>query len=151
MDNMCNNATLGKQSDKPKSETAGVNLDRFSSHFNISNSKLSPSQKHNVQKFLYENRELFVTPESVKHKIILKPGANLRQQPVYRLSPDKREALRSQLDELLRPKINAPVDETRDLPITFPLVLVSKRTPAKDQSGNVVSKWRTTCDLRLFE
>ena len=44
------------------------------------------------------------------------------------LPPNKREVLRHHLDELLRQGIIAPVSEKEDLPITSPIILVSKRT-----------------------
>ncbi|VDI44524.1 Hypothetical predicted protein, partial [Mytilus galloprovincialis] len=83
---------------------------------------------------------LFVTEENpdlgftnvVKHQICLKPDFKPKHQRSYRLTPEKKDILRHHLDELLRQSAIAPVEETEDVPITSPVVLVSKRTYQKD-------------------
>ena len=47
------------------------------------------------------------------------------------MSPDKREVLRHQLNELLQQGIITPVNEKEDIPISSPIVLVSKRNKPK--------------------
>ncbi|MCG8077951.1 MAG: DDE-type integrase/transposase/recombinase, partial [Candidatus Thiodiazotropha taylori] len=88
---------------------------------------------------LVSNHDLFVTEENpslgltsvVEHQIHLIPNAKSKHQRPYRLSPDKREVLRHQLDELLQQGIITPVSEKEDIPISSPIVLVSKRNKPK--------------------
>ena len=47
------------------------------------------------------------------------------------MSPDKKEVLRHQLNELLQQGIITPVNEKKDIPISSPIVLVSKRNKPK--------------------
>ena len=118
--------------------TKSAHNSEFLSLFEI-NSDLSSQQKQNVEKLLIENKALFVTPDNpdlgltdlVEHKIHLKPGMTPKHQRPYKLAPDKREVLRHQLDELLRQGIIAPVSEKEDIPISSPIVLVSKRNKPK--------------------
>ena len=118
--------------------TKSAHNSEFLSLFEI-NSDLSSKQKQNVEKLLIENKALFVTPDNpdlgltdlVEHKIHLKPGMTPKHQRPYKLAPDKREVLRHQLDELLRQGIIAPVSEKEDIPISSPIVLVSKRNKPK--------------------
>ncbi|XP_064598461.1 uncharacterized protein LOC135464824 [Liolophura sinensis] len=101
------------------------------------NSNLLNEDREQLQKVLYDNKDVFVTSDNpglglthvVEHNIVLKPGAKPKYQRPYRLSPDKREVLRHQLDEVLAQGVIAPVNETEDLPITSPIVLVTKRNP----------------------
>lgn len=130
--------------------------------FDISD-HLSESEKSQLLNFLYLQKDIFVTPENpslgytevVKHKIILKPDAKSKHHKSYRLSTDKREVLRHQLDELLSQGIIAPVSETEDLFITSPVVLVSKtcRDTSKASSAKDASlqKLRFCCDFRYSQ
>lgn len=106
----------------------------FISNFNIPD-HLSGDQKSTLIAFLNRHKSLFVTPENpelgyteiVQHKITLKHDFKPKNQRSYRLTPDKKEVLRHHLDELLQQGVIAPVNETDDVPITSPIVLVSKR------------------------
>ncbi|CAC5388074.1 unnamed protein product [Mytilus coruscus] len=82
------------------------------------------------------------------HEIDFKP----KNQRPYRLPPDKKEALREHLDELLRQNIIAPVSETEDVPIISPIVLVSKqdRNKKQENSQNSSAKYRFCCDFRYL-
>jgi len=83
----------------------------------------------------------------------LKPDAKPKYQRPYRLAPDKKQVLRHHLDELLRQGIICPVDPSEDIPITSPIVLVSKRSttqnkrPPYDQEASL-SQFRFCCDFR---
>ena len=109
------------------------------SNFELVDSELSESQLRQLATCLYNKWEIFVTPTNstlgtthlVEHKIHLKPDAVLKHQRPYRLTSEKREVLRHQLDELLHQGIISPVNEKEDLPITSPIVLVSKRNRNK--------------------
>ncbi|CAC5424317.1 unnamed protein product [Mytilus coruscus] len=103
---------------------------------------------------------LFVTEENpdlgftnvVQHQIRLKPDFKPKHQRSYRLTPEKKDILRHHLDELLRQGVIAPVDETEDVPITSPVVLVSKRTNQKGKANTSsketsLSKFRFCCDF----
>ena len=95
--------------------------------------------KKRKSQLLLNNRDLFVTPDNpdigltreVEHQIHLKPDAIPKHQRPYKLTPDKREALRHHLNELLRQGIISTVSETEDIPISSPIVLVSKRNKPK--------------------
>lgn len=60
--------------------------------------------------------------------------------------------MRHQLDELLRQGIIVPVDENEDLPITSPIVLISKRNKSKEMPENVNKEYRYRfyCDFRYL-
>ena len=60
----------------------------------------------------------------MEHTIHLKDNFVPKLQRPFRLSPDKKQVLRHQLDELLRQGIISPVLEKDDLTITSPVVLV---------------------------
>ena len=60
-----------------------------------------------------------------------KPDAISKHQRPYKLAPDKREVLRHHLDELLLQGIISTVSESEDIPISCPIVLVSKRNKPK--------------------
>ena len=79
----------------------------------------------------------------VQHKISLKFDAAPKHQRPYRLPPEKKEVLRHHLDELLAQGIIAPVSENEELPITSPIVLVSKR--CKDKTAS----WKVTKETSL--
>ena len=85
-------------------------FDTFMTNFNLTGRELSPEQQNELAKCLHSNWDIFVTEANpslgtthlVEHKIHLKPNAVLKHQRPYRLTPDKREVLRHQLEELLR-------------------------------------------------
>lgn len=109
---------------------------------------LTQRKKIKLQKCLQSHLDLFVSDENpdlgytevVQHKISLKPDYHPKYHKPYRLPPDKKEALRKHLDELLRQNIIAPVHESESVPITSPIVLVSKRNKAKKNSENQLIK-----------
>ena len=96
---------------------------------------LLSSQQSQLNELLIKNKELFVTKENpklgltnlVEHQIHLKPDAVSKHQRPYKLPPHKRDVLRHQLDELLSQGIIAPVNEKEHIPISSPMVLVSRR------------------------
>lgn len=100
-----------------------------------------------------ENSNLGYTT-AVQHKIILKSDAQPKHQKPYRLPPHKREVLRHHLDELLRQGIIAPVSENEDVPITSPIVLVTKRTKTikshLSDKDAALSQYRFVCDFRFL-
>lgn len=110
----------------------------FFDEFKISET-LSLDQQEKLSDCLLQNRDIFVTKENpnlgyttaVQHKIILKSDAQPKHRKPYRLPPHKREVLRHHLDELLRQGIIAPVSENEDVPITSPIVLVTKRAKSR--------------------
>lgn len=135
---------------------------KFISYFNIPE-YLTEVQKSTLIEFLHSNKELFVTEENpdlgftnvVQHQICLKPDFKPKHQRSYRLTPEKKDILRHHLDELLRQGVIAPVDETEDVPITSPVVLVSKRTYQKGKANasskeTSLSKFRFCCDFRYL-
>ena len=138
---------------------------KFASYFNIPD-HLSGEQKSTLVKFLHSHKSLFVTPENpdlgyteiVQHKISLKPDFKPKNQRSYRLTPEKKEVLRHQLDELLRQGVISTVDESEDVPITSPIVLVSKRVHQPDRTNtnertskdSSLSKFRFCCDFRYL-
>ena len=100
---------------------------------------MSHAEKTRLDDCLLKNYNLFVTDENpslgltsyTEHQIHLKPDAIPKHQRPYKLTPEKREVLRHQLDELLRQGIITPVSEKEDIPISSPIVLVSKRNKPK--------------------
>ncbi|XP_033730863.1 uncharacterized protein LOC117320371 isoform X2 [Pecten maximus] len=110
---------------------------KFISYFDMNNDKfnLSLDQLNSLKQCVYRNRDVFVTDENpslgfttvVEHRINLKADAKPKYHKPYRLSPDKRDVLRVQLTNLLNQGIIAPLDEKEDVPISSPIVLVSKR------------------------
>ena len=123
---------------------------------------LTPEQNEKLSNCLLENKDIFVTKDnpnlgfstSVQHRIILKPDFKPKYQKPYRLPPHKREVLRHHLDELLRQGIIAPVSEEENLPITSPIVLVTKRKKPKDskltEKEAALSQYRFCCDFRYL-
>ena len=68
---------------------------------------------------------------------------------------EKKEILRHHLDELMRQGVISPVDECEDIPITSPIVLVSKRVHVNNSSEkiskeNSLSKFSFCCDFRYL-
>ncbi|CAC5398333.1 unnamed protein product [Mytilus coruscus] len=128
--------------------TESVNKDteidyKFISYFNIPK-YLTEVQKSTLIEFLHSHKGLFVTEENpdlgftinvVQQQICLKPDFKPKHQRSYRLTPEKKDILRHHLDELLRQGVIALVDETEDVPITSPVVLVSKRTYKKGKAN----------------
>ena len=135
-------------------------FDKFISYFDFSDADISDAEKTELQNMLFNNRDIFVTAENpnlgftdwVQHHIHLKPDLAPKQQRPYRLSPDKKEVLRHQLEELYNQGIITPVSETEDLPITSPVVLVSKRTTRVDlvpgSKEASLAQFRFCCDFR---
>ena len=134
---------------------------KFLSYFEIPDN-LTTTEKIKLKQCLQSHKDLFVTEENpdlgftevVQHKISLKPDYRPKYHKPYRLPPDKKEALREHLDELLRQNIIAPVNESESVPITSPIVLVSKRNKAKKNSENqqdsYLSQYRFCCDFRYL-
>lgn len=122
---------------------------------------LNSYQKQKLSDCLFQNNDIFVTKENsnlgyttvVQHKIILKSDAKPKHQRPYRLPPHKKEVLRHHLDELLQQGIIAPVSENEDVPITSPIVLVTKRakpTSAMSDKDAALSQYRFVCDFRYL-
>ena len=124
---------------------------------------LSNDEQRQISQFLIQYKDLFVTDENlrlgytelVKHNICLKPDFKPKHQQPYRLSPDKKNVLRDHLDELLKQGIISPVQETEDIPITSPIVLVSKRTRPQSKITSMnkstsLSQFRFCCDFRYL-
>ena len=96
---------------------------------------LSDSQFSDLSKTLYAHKNLFVTKDNpglgfttlVQHHIHLNPDVKSQHQRPYRLNPDKKEVLRHHLQELLSQGIITPGAADENVPITSPIVLVSKR------------------------
>lgn len=103
--------------------------------------RFSKQERSSLSELLHQHTYSCVTPECPKlttlfqHKIMLKPDPVPKNKTPCRVSPDKREVLRHQVDELLSRGIITPVSEKEDLHITSPIVLVSKRCrdPSKVQ------------------
>ena len=124
---------------------------------------LSEHEHSELCNLLCANSDLFVTArnpslgftELVKHTITLKSDFKPKHQRPYRLPPDKREVLRHHIDELLAQGIISPISEREDLPITSPIVLVTKRCKKPNSSGKLtredsLSQYRFCCDFRYL-
>ncbi|CAG2200046.1 unnamed protein product [Mytilus edulis] len=129
-------------------------LTKIKTDFDLSD-HLTHDQKSELAECLLDNLDLFVTKENpnlgythlVEHKIHLKPNAVGKHHKPYRLPPYKREVLREQLDNLLEQGIVVPVSEQEELPITSPIVLVTKRNEASNSKTSTQS-YRFVCDFR---
>jgi hypothetical protein len=129
------------QSDQHDKVLDSQDIGEFIQNFRFAESDLSSTDQTELDDFLYQNKDIFVTKNNpglgftdlVRHKIILKPDVKPKYQRPYRLSPDKKEVLRHHLDELLNQGIICTVDPSEDLPITSPVVLVTKRTKSKSE------------------
>jgi hypothetical protein len=132
-------------------------------NFSFAESDLSSTDQTELEDFLYQNKDIFVTKDNpglgftdlVRHKIILKPDAKPKYQRPYRLSPNKKEVLRHHIDELLNQGIICTVDPSEDLPITSPVVLVTKRAKSKSEGPpysheDSISHFRFCCDFRYL-
>ncbi|CAC5394520.1 unnamed protein product [Mytilus coruscus] len=150
------NVQLDKRSHTSGEETES----KFLSNFELPK-HLSTDEQRQISQFLIQYKDLFVTDENprlgytelVKHNICLKPDFKPKHQQPYRLSPDKKNVLRDHLDELLKQGIISPVQETEDIPITSPIVLVSKRTRPQSKNNSInkstsLSQFRFCCDFR---
>ncbi|VDI54224.1 Hypothetical predicted protein [Mytilus galloprovincialis] len=124
-------------------------LTKIKTDFDLSD-HLTHDQKSELAECLLDNLDLFVTKENpnlgythlVEHKIHLKPNAVGKHHKPYRLPPYKREVLREQLDNLLEQGIVVPVSEQEELPITSPIVLVTKRNEASNSKTSTQSyRW----------
>jgi len=137
---------------------------KFISYFDIPN-HLTENQKSSLIDLLHVHKSLFVTDENpklgytnlVEHKLTLKSDFKPKNQRSYRLTPEKKDVLRHQLDELLQQGVIATVDENEDVPISSPVVLVSKKTRPNSTSeqGTIsketsLTKFRFCCDFRYL-
>lgn len=151
--NVCVNNTGGESSES---------LEKFMTNFTV-NAELHADEKITLQNTLWANKDCFVTAENpdigvtniVQHTIHLKPDAISKHHKPYRLPPEKREVLRHQLDELLRQGIIVPVNENEDLPITSPIVLISKRNKPVEKPESITKEYSMTsyrfcCDFRYL-
>lgn len=139
-------------------------FDEFISHFDLDIEHLSSVELDELKHCLYSNRDIFVTKQNpslgfttvVEHKIHLKKDAVPKHHQPYRLSPDKKEVLRTQLDELLKQGIIEPVSESENIPISSPIVLVSKRKKPDNKNNRAGTKdpnlasYRFCCDFRYL-
>lgn len=163
----CNNV----QTDQSTESTVHVDSDtstgtdcseKFCSTFSIGDN-LSETQVKELHQCIYDNRDVFVTDTNpnlgysklVEHEIHLVPGFVSKHQRPYRLPPDKKEVLRSQLDELLQQGVIAPVHEGESVPITSPIVLVAKRqkpgvTVMPGTGKGHLRSYRFCCDFRFL-
>ena len=144
-----------------RTDSDSHDTDKFLSYFEIPD-HLSLEQKQQLTDCLKQHKDLFVTDENpslgytdvIEHKICLKPDFKPKHQQPYRLPPDKKNILRDHLDELLKQGIIAPVQETEEIPITSPIVLVSKRNRPKannpSQKPKSLAQFRFCCDFRYL-
>ncbi|CAG2250209.1 unnamed protein product [Mytilus edulis] len=141
--------------DCSESCSSNEHIEKVKDQFTLSD-HLSESQQTELASLLYKNIDLFVTDDNpnlgytklIEHTIHLKPDASGKHQKPYRLPPYKREILRHHLDKLLKQGIISPVSETEDLPITSPIVLVTKRSKSSDQ--HAPQNFRFCCDFRYL-
>ena len=147
------NMQISKSSSNFEDSHDKERLQTIQEEFQIS-SKLSEEQRQELTNLLNENFDLFVTKQNpdlgltdvVQHHISLKPDFVGKHHKPYRLPPYKREVLREHLDNLLKQNIIAPVSQSEDLPITSPIVLVSKRRTNKNDKSPL--EFRFCCDFR---
>jgi len=135
----------------------------FLQNFNLSNlDHLESNQKQQIEHMLWSYSDIFVTAENpeigltplVEHKIHITQNTKLPHQRPYRLSPEKKVVLRHQLEELVKRGVIVPVGDHEELPITSPIVLVSK-PKAKSTAGQSVkeaslAQWRFCTDFRAL-
>lgn len=89
----------------------------------------------------------------VQHHIHMKPNFESCHQRPYRLSPEKRGVLRDHLEKLLDQGIICTVSPDEDVPITSPVVLISKKVkPSKTQGSKEanLSMYRFCVDYRFL-
>ena len=148
----CSNVKLQENSD----------FDKFKSCLHVEDN-LTSDQKDILFDKVCEYKSIFVTDDNpnlgytnvVEHKITLKQDFVSKHHRPYRLPPDKREVLRHQLNELLRQGIITQVDENENLPITSPIVLVTKRSKPSEKPDEItkeysLSSYRFCCDFRFL-
>ena len=121
---MCNNIRDISQCQGETDCQKSDDFDAFCANFDFSGAHvLTNSQIEKLEKCLYAHKNVFVTKENpqlgftnlVQHEIHPKPNFIPKYQRPYRLPPDKREVLRTQLDELLSQGVISPVSETDSL------------------------------------
>ena len=85
---------------------------------------------------------------------MLTPVKNFLISAHSRLSPEKKIVLRHQLEELLARGIITPVADDEEVPITSPIVLVSKpkakRTLGQSEKEANLAQWRFCTDFRAL-
>ncbi|CAC5423039.1 unnamed protein product [Mytilus coruscus] len=120
------------------------------------NDKIKINGISKLQATIHQKNEIietYIIPKTshplilVEHKIHLKPNAVGKHHKPNRLPPYKREVLREQLDILLEQGIVVPDSELEELPITSPIVLVTKRNEASNTKTSTQS-YRFVCDFR---
>ena len=123
--------------------------------------ELRGEQQQQIKNLLWSYSDIFVTKENpdigltplVQHKIHVDPHAKLPHQRPYRLSPDKKIVLRDQLEELVERGVIIPVRDNEEVPITSPIVLVSKpKASGASQTGKEanLAQWRFCTDFRAL-
>ena len=124
--------------------------------------KLTPKQKQELNLLLFEFKDTFLTKEnpdlglcdSVKLKIHLKNNAKSKYHKPYKFSPEKKDALKYQLEHLLEQGIIAPLDENDDAPIVSPVVLVEKRgvtiSDNCSKKEQALNQYRFVVDFRFL-
>ncbi len=115
----------------------------------LSKDVMNDDQRKQMVELLEANRDVFATSvqqvgrvSCVKHEIRLKPEARIIRQRPYRLSPEKQEALDTQVQQLLQAKVIIESDS----PWQSPVVMIKKRNKAPDGSD----LWRTCIDYRAL-
>ena len=126
------------------------------------NDKLSPKEKQDINILLFNFRDSFLTKDNpemglcsnVKMKINLKAEAKPKYHRPYKLSPEKKEVLKYQLEHLLEQGIIRQLNRDDDTPIVSPVVLVEKRgvSFSKDDSvkERALSQFRFVVDFRYL-
>lgn len=136
----------------------------FFENFDLTNTQhLDANQQQKIKELLWSYNDIFVTtgnpdigltPLGEHNKIHVSQEAKLPHQRPYRLSPEKKVVLRHQLEELITRGVIVPVDDHEELPITSPIVLVSKPKAkvSKNQSSKEASlaQWRFCTDFRAL-
>ncbi|KAK3106454.1 hypothetical protein FSP39_020404 [Pinctada imbricata] len=141
-------------------------MSKFLGNFPLNVDHLEMSQKQCLYDTLFTNKDIFVTEDNpslghttlVEHHIRLKSNAKSCHQRAHRLSPEKKDILRYQLDELLKQGIIAPVSDSEDVPITSPMLLVSKvrhksktgSAERKNAQQEALHSYRFCCDFRYL-
>ena len=159
--NIVQNVDVFKQANFDQIGHKASEVDEFMNNFKT-HTNLNDEQKCALDSLLYQNKDVFVTPDNpdlgltdlVEHHIIMKPNFKPLHQKPYRLTPHKREVLRHHLSELLRQGVICELDPKEDAPISSPIVLVAKRTkptssPSSDQV-NSLRQYRFCVDFRYL-
>ena len=144
-----NGTTLSEFHDETMTDTPTRNTttskeqDEFFELFNFDDeeSDLSSDQIQQLRNLLWENKNAFVDKNNklgycdiIKHRIELEPNARPTPRAPYKVSPEKREEIRRQLDDLL----DQGIIKHSVSPFSAPVLLVKK------PSG----KWRLVIDYR---